>query len=399
MGRALAAPDGAAVTPAVEARVLAVSDQRSDAELVQRLLSGAFPLTSTSHDPQRHLEDYERVQPQVLVLAFKSLSDAELYYLGLYRHSKVLNTAPHRVLLLCTKADAQRAYELCRRDYFDDYVLFWPLAHDAGRLPMSVHVALRELHAAGAAAPLAQLSAQARRIAELEQQLEQQITIGTAHAERAQAQVERARLQVGEALDGLAGRLLDGAGPVTHDAPRLHSEVARVRDAALPPLGQAAAALQPVQRWIGTLKSELDRPLQAARRLAEQARQLAPVLQVVDDDPFLRKTLQHVLGSVGYTVQCADSGAEALRLVGRRRPQLILMDFRLPDIDGIEVTRRLKAIPAYADIPVIMVTARSERTIIVDSLEAGAAGFVVKPFERDLLLKKVEHFLGGQGEG
>ena len=75
------------------------------------------------------------------------------------------------------------------------------------------------------------------------------------------------------------------------------------------------------------------------------------------------------------------------------------MDFRLPDIDGIEVTRRLKAIPAYADIPVIMVTARSERTIIVDSLEAGAAGFVVKPFERDLLLKKVEHFLGGQGEG
>ena len=289
----------------------------------QRCRTGAAPAERPSADlhlprpaaPPRGLR--ARV-PQVLVLAFKSLSDAELYHLGLYRHSKVLNTAPHRVLLLCTKADAQRAYELCRRDYSTTTCCSgrWPTTP---RLPMSVHAALRELHAAGAAAPLAQLSAQARRIAELEQQLEQQITIGTAHAERAQAQVERARLQVGEALDGLAGRLLDGAGPVTHDAPRLHSEVARAR-ARRRRRDRAAAALQPVQRWIGTLKSELDRPLQAARRPAEAGPAAGAGAAGADDDPFLRKTLQHVLGSVGYTVQCADSGAEALRLVGRRRP-------------------------------------------------------------------------------
>ena len=83
-----------------------------------------------------------------------------------------------------------------------------------------------------------------------------------------------------------------------------------------------------------------------------------------------------------------------MTVLRKRRPDLILMDVQMPDIDGVELTRRLKASEAYAGIPVIMLTGQSEKEVIVDSLGAGAIDFVVKPFDRDTLLKKVAHHLG-----
>lgn len=381
-----------------DARILVVTDASSDADLVRRLLRDEFPQAQASTDSECFVADFERHRPQVLVLAFKTLEAAERYYLGLYRHSTLVNALPHRTLLLCGKDDVQHAYALCRTDYFDDYVLFWPLVHDAPRLPMSVHLALRALDATRAAAPLAQLAAQARRIAELEAQLEHQLCLGRVHVEQAQRSVQQAQAQVGAALDDFSQRMLatglDEAVLVRNPA-RVQQEIGRLNDEAMqPPLRQAVQAVQPMQQWIGALQAELAAPLQAARALAEQVKRLPPLLLVVDDDEFLRKLLARILSEALYEVECVGSATEALNLLRTRRPDLILMDLMLPDIDGIEVTRRLKAAEAYATIPVIMLTGQSEKHVIVDSLAAGAADFVVKPFDRDILLKKVARYLG-----
>jgi len=73
------------------------------------------------------------------------------------------------------------------------------------------------------------------------------------------------------------------------------------------------------------------------------------------------------------------------------------MDIELPDISGVEVTRRMKSVEQFADIPVVMITGHSERHLVVDSLKAGAADFVVKPFDKTTLLAKLRRLLDSAG--
>lgn len=84
---------------------------------------------------------------------------------------------------------------------------------------------------------------------------------------------------------------------------------------------------------------------------------------------------------------------EALAILRKRRPDLILMDVGLPDIDGVETTRRLKSVEQFAKIPVIMITGRSEKSVVVESMKAGASSFAVKPFDQDVLCAKVSSLL------
>ena len=84
-----------------------------------------------------------------------------------------------------------------------------------------------------------------------------------------------------------------------------------------------------------------------------------------------------------------DSAQKALAALRKRQPDLILMDVRLPDVDGLQLTRQLKSIDAYASIPIVMLTGHGHRQVLVDSREAGAIDFLVKPFDRETLLKKV----------
>ena len=382
-----------------EARILIASDAASDAEVVQRMLKPEYPRVATSTHAQSFIEDFERCRPQVLVLAFKALQEAERYYLGLYRGSPLVNALAHRTLLLCDKADLANAYALCRKGNFDDYVLFWPLVHDATRLPMSVHLALRALDSRQTTDALAQMTAQARRIADLEALLDSQLATGQAHAEQANRSMRDAQTQVDVALSDFSRRMLDTGldnAVKVNDAAQVRHEIDCLNESVVqPPLRQAAQALQPVQQWLGEIKTGLAAPLQAARSLAEQSSQTRPLVLVVDDDDLLRKILVSVLRAARYDVEGTPGATEAMAVLRRRRPDLILMDVQMPDVDGIELTRRLKASETYAAIPVIMLTGQGDKGVLVDSLAAGAADFVVKPFDREVLLKKVARYAGG----
>ncbi len=78
----------------------------------------------------------------------------------------------------------------------------------------------------------------------------------------------------------------------------------------------------------------------------------------------------------------------------RCQPDLILMDVQLPDVDGITLTRQLKSIDSYAAIPIVMLTGQGQTNVVVESRNAGAVDFVVKPFDRATLLRKVAAQLG-----
>ena len=381
-----------------EARILVVGDNAVDAEQVCSMLRDRYPHVEATTDAMKSDAVFDRVKPQVLVLAFKSVEACERFYLGLYRRSEVIQSLLHRTLLLCDKENVRRAFDLCLQEVFDDYVLFWPLVHDAKRLAMSVHLALGALDQEMALAPLSELATLARRAETLEEQLAQQVRLGRVHAQNAQNTARQAQASVTRAMGGLSERILatglDNALTV-RDASRVEQALGKLqRDSLIPTLDEVVQAAQPMRDWVDTITAELAEPLKAARDLVHQAKVNRPQLLVVDDDEFMRRLLTQLLTAARYDVHSVDSGQEARQFLMFNRPDLILMDLKLPDADGNELTRELKGGLLAMNIPVIMLTGQTEKQVIVESRKAGAVDFVAKPFNRDILLKKVAQHLG-----
>jgi CheY-like chemotaxis protein len=261
--------------------ILVASDNHADASLIQQMLGSEFLSVHISTDPDKVQEDFARLAPQVLVLAFNRLELAGAYRLALFPLPGLAATPAHRAILLCGRDDVRQAYQLCQRRLFDDYNLFWPMTNDVGRLPMSVHLALRELAAS------------------------------------------RRELATSSATS----------------------------PAALP---------------------------------AE-----APVVLVVDDDEVVCKLVGAILKEEHYRLVFVSSGQEAMQVLDTVRPDVILMDIEMPGMDGMQATRRIKADPRFAEVPVIMITGHSGSATVRDSFRSGAADFIVKPFDREKMIAKV----------
>jgi two-component system cell cycle response regulator DivK len=114
---------------------------------------------------------------------------------------------------------------------------------------------------------------------------------------------------------------------------------------------------------------------------------------VVEDQPDNRRILRDLLTSVGFEIIEAENGQEALEVVARERPNLILMDIQLPLLDGYEATRRIKADPALRAIPIIVITSYALSGDESKARAAGCDAYVTKPFSPRALLAKVREYL------
>lgn len=112
----------------------------------------------------------------------------------------------------------------------------------------------------------------------------------------------------------------------------------------------------------------------------------APRVLVVDDEPEILRTLRHLLTAHGYEVITVSSGEEALAEVGRRLPDVIVLDLMLPGMDGIEVVREVRR---RSTVPIIVLSARGEELTKVQALDLGADDYVSKPFGAKELLARV----------
>ena len=114
-----------------------------------------------------------------------------------------------------------------------------------------------------------------------------------------------------------------------------------------------------------------------------------PVVLVVEDDPSQREVLAYNIEAEGYRVVTAGNGEEALLSVKDEQPDLVVLDWMLPNVSGIEVCRQLKRDAQSAKLPVIMLSARSEEDDRVRGLETGADDYVVKPYSVAELLARI----------
>lgn len=114
-----------------------------------------------------------------------------------------------------------------------------------------------------------------------------------------------------------------------------------------------------------------------------------PEILVVEDDPSLRAVIRLVLEQAGYEIAEAPNGAEALKRLAHKAPDLMLVDARMPLMSGEELIQRVRAEPAHSAIPVVLLTGFSELV----QAKGQADAVIAKPFEKDQLLKVVDDLL------
>lgn len=114
-----------------------------------------------------------------------------------------------------------------------------------------------------------------------------------------------------------------------------------------------------------------------------------PTVLVVEDEPAQREILSYNLEAEGFRVVRAENGEDALVMVSEENPDIIVLDWMMPNVSGIEVCRQIKSRPETRNIPIIMLSARSEEVDKVRGLETGADDYMVKPYSVVELMARV----------
>ncbi|MEJ2688366.1 MAG: response regulator [Deltaproteobacteria bacterium] len=114
------------------------------------------------------------------------------------------------------------------------------------------------------------------------------------------------------------------------------------------------------------------------------------IVMTVDDSKSVRQMVNFTLQQVGYTVIEAEDGADALRKLKGSKVNVVLTDLNMPNMNGIELTRALRADPAYKFVPIILLTTEIKDSKKLEGKAAGATGWIVKPFKPEQLLAVIK---------
>lgn len=117
---------------------------------------------------------------------------------------------------------------------------------------------------------------------------------------------------------------------------------------------------------------------------------------LAEDDPDIQLVARLALKRAGFTVKVVGNGQEALEAVRQQQPDVVLLDWMMPELDGPETCRQLKADPMTAAIPIIFLTAKSQEAEIQRGLSLGAVGYVTKPFDALALGQQVRDIIDRQ---
>lgn len=118
-----------------------------------------------------------------------------------------------------------------------------------------------------------------------------------------------------------------------------------------------------------------------------------PVIAIIDDEPQLVEMLSIFLRMKGFETRSANTGEDGLTLVQVENPALLLLDLMLPDFDGYQVCRQLRSMSAYAQLPILVISAHVEQAIILRAEQAGADAYLTKPVRLPDLLGEINRLL------
>jgi DNA-binding response OmpR family regulator len=376
-------------TPSSAARVLVASDDPALADEIRRALKPHFDQVDVSTNPKLAGSEFDTFKPDVLLLGFQGLGKSFRYYRGLHQTDRTLHR--HRVILLCSKEELPAAFGLCKNLCFDDYVLYWPFTHDGLRLPMSVRMAYRDMmDMGGESERAAALRLHVRYVEDHESRVDHESSpdmgkVTAAH--RALLQLEHELVGAGNELSHRETPSAVTSTPEARATPALSRDFERTKT---PPFVQPGA---PISVHSEHDIDPMNRPRSGTWALTGSIRGARPLLLVVEGDKLTQDLIAQSLDSQIYDALFVCDAVDALHNLKFVRPQLILVDVRLPGMNGVSLTQYLKATVHLANIPVIMMIGDTGSETSKISRKAGASDFVAKPFTRESLLAKLESAL------
>lgn len=372
--------------------VLLACDNKSTVEVIQaQLFKELEPERVFSADTRNELAKIcRREKPQIIVLGYDKLeTSAEVYrYLAQEALPDLDSHRYHRVIALCNKTEAQRAYALCKEGTFDDYIVFWPLTYDPFRMMVSVLKAMKDLS-------LNQNISDSRQMIDRQQN---DLEALSGEHQRLSVQGQGYSSSMIDQISALASRLEKTLSTFNETSVRLLQAV------------PAGANLEPEKRRLNSIAGNLKESLNHYDTVIEESHRYLELLQsnqpprygkdlkagqevtilVVDDDEFIRELVNTLLSPKNYDIMLSGNGQDAFKKIAEHKPDLILMDILMPGMDGILVTQLLKGDSALRHIPIIFLTGQNSRHTVDKCIDIGAADYIVKPFSRETLLYKVE---------
>ena len=377
--------------------ILIATDNNEHAQKIVAQLAIDDENIVISISPQSAINDFDKHQPDILILAFANLAIVEQYYDDLYQSSSHITICTHRTLLLCHKDDLDHVHQLCKQEIYDDYILFWPEPYDKHQLSRAIYHATLSLEAAKLYATNAEISHQVRRLTNPQPKFETTLKSAYQLLVVINETIEQIKLDQTDVLTNFLQSLslAEFYDLIDNNADKnLEPVIKELQEKFIyPQLSQLEPPLFKINKCLNDLQPQVNALIDDVRLLQVVVHKSQATVLIVDDDKFSQMLINDIVTTENYSVLYAASGIEALKILRKHKPDIILMDMNMPTLDGVETIRRIKDSPRFSSIPIIMVTGNNAKKDVIESLKAGAADFVFKPISHGILLDKMETLL------
>ncbi len=380
-------------------RLLIVGDNQFDIEETIRLSSSPTVVIEQAQDTEWAVEQFDKETIEVLVLCHSRVEQAHKFYMTFLMFSEKAMDTPHQTILMCDGKEAEKAYQLCAGQTLDDYVVYKPL-FDIHRLKFAITQAKERLKHVNYKRLMEQrLANMMEEVKNLKNIMQEQVKKSHRYQKEAKKNENALEDIIRAGFDRVKGKLdeLNGTGTININDPdglnRVYNKFQQDEISKFTEEQQRQSESR--EDWIAGMKDEFKKADEVAKSepaVIEDDSDERRVL-VVEDELVNQKMMSMILEAEGFSVNVASDGIEALTLAEKWNPHVILMDIRMPRMNGLKVTQKLKSDPKFAKTIIIMLTAHSEKVVVRECLRSGASDFIVKPAKKAELLERINHFL------
>lgn len=347
--------------------ILVAGDVQYDIEETVRLATHPQHQIHQAKDNEYACTLFEKHQPQILILCFSRFELSEQFYINLLLSSDKAIEQVHQTIIMCDGKESKNAYELTQKGIIDDYVIYKPL-FDVNRLRFVI-----------------------QRLQERSLFLDMQRVL----LQRIEAIIESYEQvappppveQIKEVIGSHRKKLheINIRQKLSEYQIKQHQQSIEVT-----PAKETPAKLDD-DTWLANLKSKSSDSHE--EKAEPESYGDSPTILIVEDEPINSQTMKLILSQDGYQTLKAENGLEAIRIAREKLPDLILMDIKMPKMNGLKAVCSLKEKAETAHIPIIMLSAHSENAVVRECLKQGACDYIIKPAEKNILLERIAFHL------
>ncbi len=376
-------------------KIMIVGDNQQNIEEVVRLSSSPIMVIHQAMDSEWAIEQFDRTPCHVLVLCHSQIANAENFYNSFIMFSAKAMETPHQTILLCDGKDSATAHAICSKQSMDDYVIYKPL-YDVHRVRFSISLAMDRLESKNYKNIIEErLTNMVGNMGEIKTNLTEQIE-KVSHCQRIMSTkedntediLEQGISRIKEKLDSLHN---DGVIKI-NDESKFTEEYTRIKEEFLDE-NKALIDENYDLSWIDEIKSDFSDVRNSASEVLDKQqsdRQVgAKKILIVEDEVVNQKMMEMMLSREGFLVEVAGDGISALNITENWMPNIILMDIKLPKMNGLKVTQKIKSNQKFKETHIIMLTGHSEQAVVKECLKSGACDFIVKPAKKEELLERI----------